>query len=96
MDIIISPIITEKSMHDASKGKFTFKVSSNANKAGIKKEIEKRFSVDVVKVATSVMKGKMKRFGTKRLQSQTPNWKKAIVKLKDGQKIGLFELGGEV
>lgn len=96
MDIIISPIITEKSMSDASKSKFTFKVSMNASKETIKKEIEKRFSVDVVKIASLVMKGKLKRFGAKRVSTQTPKWKKAIVSLKSGQKIGLFELGGDV
>ena len=52
MDIIISPIISEKSMNDASAGKFTFKVAMHAHKAGIKKEIEDKFKVNVIKVAT--------------------------------------------
>lgn len=96
MDIIISPVITEKSMKDAAKSRFTFKVSNNANKESIKKVIEKKFSVDVVKISSMVMKGKLKRFGARRVPTQTSSYKKAVVTLKAGQKIGLFELGGDV
>ena len=94
MDIIISPIISEKSMNDAGIGKFTFKVAMHAHKAGIKKEIEDKFKVNVIKVATMVLKGKLKRTGKKRMERQSQGYKKAIVALKQGQKIGLFEAGG--
>ncbi|OGH07557.1 MAG: 50S ribosomal protein L23 [Candidatus Levybacteria bacterium RBG_16_35_11] len=95
MDIIISPIISEKSMNDAGIGKFTFKVAMHAHKAGIKKEIEDKFKVNVIKVATMVLKGKLKRTGKKRMEKKTQGYKKAIVSLKQGQKIGLFEVGSQ-
>jgi len=95
MDIIISPIVTEKSMNDAAKGKFTFKVHKQAEKAQIKKIIESKFKVDVIGVATITVKGKMKKTGKKRMDEQTQGYKKAIVSLKAGQKIDLFEVGGK-
>ncbi|MFH1186808.1 MAG: 50S ribosomal protein L23 [Candidatus Levyibacteriota bacterium] len=95
MHIIISPIITEKSMSFAAKDKFTFRVSQGASKVKIKKEVEKRFSVNVVRVLIVVVKGKTKRSGSKRMERKTSNYKKAIVLLKQGQKISLFELGGK-
>lgn len=88
---VLSPIISEKSMNEASKSKFTFKVSKDANKQDIKEEIEKRFKVDVLAVSTMNMKGKVKRAGTKRTQIKGSDWKKAIVRVKSGQKIDLFE-----
>jgi large subunit ribosomal protein L23 len=95
MSVLIAPVITEKSMANAGKGKYTFKVVNEADKASIKKEIEKRFSVDVTAVTTVIVKGKMKRSGKKRMEKRTSNWKKAVVALKPGQKIDLFELGGK-
>ena len=95
MSILISPLITEKSMVNAGKGKYTFKVANSADKLSIKKEVEKKFSVNVVAVTTIIVKGKVKRSGKKRLQKRTPDWKKAVVALKPGQKIDLFELGGK-
>ena len=93
--IILGPIITEKSMNDATLRKFTFRVEKHANKNEIKKEIEKKFKVNVVNISTSILKGKKIRTGTKRLERKVSDYKKAIVTLKEGQKIGLFELGGE-
>ncbi len=93
-DVIISPLISEKSMNDAGLGKFTFKVSKKADKRQIKKDIEEKFKVDVVSVATSIVKGKKRRFGAKRTEVAMPTWKKAIVKLKAGQKIGVFDTAG--
>jgi len=95
MSILISPVITEKSMSNAGKGKYTFKVVDGADKLSIKKEVEKRFNVNVLAVTTVVVKGKIKRSGKKRMQKRTSNWKKAVVALKAGQKIDLFELGGK-
>lgn len=95
MNIIISPVITEKSMADAAKGKFTFKVVKSSNKEEIKKAVEKRFNVNVVHVSTSILKGKSQRVGMRRNEKKITDTKKAIVKLKEGQKIGMFELGGE-
>lgn len=90
-DILISPIISEKSMTDAGKGKFTFKVFNKADKLSIKKEVEKRFKVNVLSVSTITTKGRSKRTGARRIEVLNKPFKKAIVKLKPGQKIALFE-----
>ncbi|MBI4098016.1 MAG: 50S ribosomal protein L23 [Candidatus Levybacteria bacterium] len=95
MNIIISPLITEKSMQDAGAGKFSFRVYKSANKNEIKKAIEKAFSVNVIGISTNILKGKKQRVGTRRAEKNVSDWKKAIVTLKKGEKIGLFELGGE-
>jgi len=93
--IILGPIITEKSMNDATLRKFTFRVEKHANKTQIRKEIEIKFKVNVVNISTSIVKGKKIRTGSKRMERKVADFKKAIVTLKEGQKIGLFELGGE-
>lgn len=93
--IIISPLITEKSMSDAATGKFSFRVAKSANKNEIKKEIEKRFSVNITHISTSILKGKKVRVGARRAEKDISDTKKAIVTVKKGQKIGLFELGGD-
>lgn len=90
-NILIRPIVTEKSMIDAGVSKFTFEVAKNSNKGVIKKAVENKFKVNVVSVSTSVVKGKKKRFGNRRKEVLGPSWKKAIVRLKTGEKIGLFE-----
>lgn len=94
MNIIIRPIISEKSIHEVEKGKFTFEVDKQASKNNIKKAIEDQFKVEVVSITTRIMKGKKKRYGTKRFEKQESSWKKATVGLKPGQKIDLFETGG--
>lgn len=93
MNVILSPLITEKSMLDASRGKFTFKVAKGSDKPEIKKEIEKRFNVSVVHISTNILKGKKIRVGAKRAEKSISPSKKAVVTVKKGQKIGLFELG---
>lgn len=91
--LIKRPIISEKSMSEAQKGKFMFEVSKLANKPMIKQAIEKVFKVKVLHVATSIVKGKKKRVGTKRIEVEKSSWKKAIVTLQKDQKIDLFETG---
>lgn len=88
-DIIIKPIVTEKSMDLLADNKYTFIVDRKANKTEIKNAIEGIFKVKVDKVTTMVVKGKIKRVG--RFEGKTPNRKKAIVTLKPGHKIRLFE-----
>ena len=95
MDIIIAPLITEKSMIDAGNGKFSFRVAKSANKTEIKRVIEKNFSVHVTHVTTSILKGRTVRVGTRRTERDISDTKKAIVTLKKGEKIGMFELGGD-
>ncbi len=95
MDVIISPLITEKSMNDATRGKYAFVVEKKSNKKEIKKAIEKNFSVSVVGLSTNIVKGRTGRVGQRRIERKLSDFKKAIVTLKAGDKIGLFELGEE-
>ena len=89
-DIIIHPLITEKSMDDSEFNRYTFEVAKNANKIEIKNAVEEIFDVKVEKVATMNMNGKMKRMG--RFEGRRKNWKKAIVKLtEDSKAIEFFE-----
>jgi large subunit ribosomal protein L23 len=76
-DIIIKPIITEKSNDGLQEGKYTFKVSKKATKVDIARAVEKLFGVKVLKVNTINVKGKEKRVG--RNVGKTADWKKAIV-----------------
>lgn len=93
--VIIRPIITEKSMHEADNGKFTFEVAKDADKTMIKKAIEKQFSVTVTGLSTNLVKGKRKRIGMRRMEVKDSPWKKATATLKAGQKIDMFDLTGE-
>ena len=94
-DVIIAPIISEKSMRDVSSNKFTFRVAKQANKGIIKKAIEDKFKVNALRISTSIVKGKKSRFGTRRIEVLQSSWKKAVIKLRQGQKIGLFDVGGK-
>tara|TARA_Y100000590_G_C15166101_1_gene805467 strand:- start:222 stop:512 length:291 start_codon:yes stop_codon:yes gene_type:complete len=87
LDTIISPNITEKSTSLSQFNKVVFKVDKNANKKSIKKNIEKIFKVNVVKVNTVNIREKSKLVRNKK--SYKPGYKKAIVTLKKGQSIDL-------
>ena len=76
-DIIIAPIVTEKSNDMLQQGKYTFEVNKNATKVEIANAVEKLFEVKVLKVNTISVKGKNKRVGYH--QGKTSDWKKAIV-----------------
>lgn len=91
--IIIKPLVTEKSMADVNKGKYTFAVATEASKSVIKQAIKDMFSVTVTGVATRIVKGKSKRVGMKRQELKEAKWKKATVTLKKGETISLFEPG---
>jgi len=83
-DVLIKPLITEKSnVEREDRNKVTFKVHPKANKIEIKKYIEELLSVKVAKVATMNFNGKVKRLG--RNEGKRPDWKKAVVTLKDGE-----------
>lgn len=89
-DIIIRPIITEKSMDGLADRKYTFKVMKSANKIEVKKAVEALFGVKVEKVNTISVKGKKKRMG--RNEGYTSDWKKAIVTLTaDSKTIEFFD-----
>lgn len=91
MKIIIEPVITEKSMNNARDGKYTFLVAKTAKKKTIKKVAEKMFNVHVVRISTFVVKGKSSRTGAKRTELKKSPFKKAVMVLKQGEKIPLFE-----
>ena len=89
-DVIISPILTEKSYQDIANKKYVFRVAKAANKTEIKLAIESIFEVSVESVNTVNCRGKKKRMG--RYEGYTPAYKKAIVKLKEDSKaIAFFE-----
>ena len=90
-DIIIRPVITEKSMAAMAQNKFTFEVAKTATKIDIKKAIEELYAgVKVEKVATIAVRGRLKRMG--RYEGYTSSWKKAVVTLAaDSAKIPFFE-----
>ena len=94
INIIISPIITEKSMKAAEGGKYSFLVSRFSSKTDIKQAVARMFKVNIVNVRTIIIKGKRKRSGARRIEVNDSEIKKAIVQLKKGEKIGLFEPGG--
>lgn len=91
--VIISPIITERSMALVKQNKFSFLVDPVAKKETIKKAIEGAFNVSVTGVETTMQKGKTKRVGMRRTEKQLQPFKKAVVTLKEGQKIDMFDLG---
>ena len=89
-DIIIKPIITEKSMSGMETNKYTFKVLKDANKTEIKLAVEEAFGVKVAKINTLNVKGKVKRQG--KFIGKRADWKKAIITLTaDSKPIELFE-----
>ena len=76
-EIIIAPVVTEKSNDQLQEGKYTFKVNRKATKVEIAKAVEKLFEVKVLNVNTMTVKGKEKRVGAH--TGKRPDWKKAIV-----------------
>jgi len=89
-EIIIRPIMTEKSMRQKEEQNVvTFQVRPDANKVEIRQAVERVFNVKVADVRTASYEGKLKRMG--RHQGRRPDWKKAVVALKPGHKIELVE-----
>ena len=76
-EILLAPVVTERSSADMQEGKYTFKVAKKATKVDIKNAVEKLFEVKVLNVNTVTVKGKEKRVGVH--QGKTSDWKKAIV-----------------
>ena len=89
-DVILAPIISEKSMADSAEKKYTFKVATTATKTDIKAAVEEAFGVEVIRVNTSNFDGKLKRQG--RFVGRTAAYKKAIVTVSAASKpIEFFE-----
>ena len=92
-EIILRPVISEKSMDETQRGKYTFRVHDNANKLMVKHAIEELFKVNVETVNVSTTKAKEKSRNRRRGRQEgwTSPWKKAVVTLAAGQKIEFFE-----
>ena len=89
LEVLRRPVITEKSTSLQEEGKYAFEVSSRSNKILIRAAVEKAFNVKVTAVNVMTVRGKTKVIGRRKVQM--PSWKKAIVTLKEGEKIELFE-----
>lgn len=91
--VLKTPHITEKTYRLINtRNAYTFIVDRNATKGQIKEAVEKTFAVKVLSVQTTVVAGKGKRTGKKRMSVVMPDKKKAIVRLPEGQKIALFDI----
>ena len=88
-DVLIRPVVSEKSVAQIERNNYTFAVRSSANKLEIKAAVELMFKVEVKSVSVANMRGKAKRFG--QLLGRRNHWKKAYVRLKPGQEINFAE-----
>lgn len=89
-DILVRPLVTEKSSHlMGAQNTYVFEVGLAANKLQIKRAVESLFGVQVADVRTLVVRGKIKRFG--RYYGKRSNWKKAYVRLADGDVLSFYE-----
>jgi large subunit ribosomal protein L23 len=89
-DVIIGPLLTEKgTLLKEEENKVLFKVAKDANKIEIKRAVEELLNVKVEQVRTMNCKGKKKRLG--RYEGRRSDWKKAIVTLKEGEKLDFIE-----
>ena len=89
LEILKRPVITEKSTSQQDKSIYTFEVAKSASKQQIKEAVELAFKVNVIKVNVITMPAKWR--GPGRRKSQASPWKKAVVTIKQGQKIEYFE-----
>lgn len=87
--ILIKPLITEKGTYLNSENKYIFKVAPNANKISISKAIWHLYGVRPIKVNIIKVTGKKIRYG--RIRGKTKNWKKAVITLKSGESISVYE-----
>jgi large subunit ribosomal protein L23 len=88
-EILISPVVSEKSYHQITENRYTFKVHKDAHKTQVRHAVEELFEVKVVAVNIVKMPAKPKRRGM--IKGTRPGWKKAIVEIKAGDKIDIFE-----
>jgi large subunit ribosomal protein L23 len=88
-EVLRRPLVTEKVTRQGGQNQYAFEVALSANKVQIKEAVERAFKVNVVAVNTSRVHGKERHLG--RTKGFTPDWKKAVVTIKEGQKIEVFE-----
>ena len=89
--IILRPVVNEKSIHLIKQNKYTFEVDPNSNKDQIAKAVAAKFGVTVLGVSTLNKKGKVKMQKSRRLEFQAATIKRAIVEVKKGDRIAIFE-----
>ena len=87
--VVIRPVVSEKSYVLATANKYVFRVHADAHKTQIRQAVEALFEVDVVDVRTLSVKSKPKRRG--QIRGRTRSWKKAIVQLRPGQSIPIYQ-----
>lgn len=90
-DVILAPVVSEKSYELLDEGRYTFLVAPDANKTEIKQAVRDIFNVEVASVNTMNRKGKRKRFGL--TMGQRKDTKRAIVTLAEGESIDIFDTG---
>lgn len=88
-EVLRRPLITEKNTALQAQGKYAFEIAGEATKHQVKQAVEKAFKVKVTAVNVIIVPGKKRRLG--RREINTPSWKKAVVTLKPGDKIELFQ-----
>ena len=88
-EILISPVVSEKSYHQITENRYTFKVHKDAHKTQIRQAVEELFDVKVVGVNVVKVQPKPKRRGL--IKGTRPGWKKAVVQLRAGDTIEIFE-----
>ena len=91
-NVLLRPVITEKSMLEAGAGRYTFEIAPSANKHEVRAAVESAFKVDVLRVRVLTVRGKKRRLGKK--VGTRPDRRKAIVRLASGQKIERFFVEG--
>jgi large subunit ribosomal protein L23 len=87
-DVILRPVVTEKSHRLQEQNKYIFLVARGANKVEVRRAVERAFGVTVVDVNIAKSRGRLKRYGMRRYRS--PDEKKAVVRVKTGEKIEIF------
>ena len=88
-EVLLAPVVSEKSYSLIEDNKYSFRVHPNAHKTQIRQAVEQLFEVHVVSVNVSKVKSKPKRRGM--VRGRRPGWKKAIVQVRDGETIEIFE-----
>jgi large subunit ribosomal protein L23 len=88
-EILLAPVVSEKSYAGLAESRYTFKVHPDAHKTQVRQAVEELFDVQVARVNIVKVQAKPKRRGA--IKGTRPGWKKAIVQLKQGQTIELFE-----
>ena len=89
LNVIKRPLVTEKNTYQTTEGTYVFEVERGATKTDVRSAVEKAFRVKVDSVRTSVCRGRAKR--NRHGMGKVKYWKKAYVKLKQGEKISIFE-----